>query len=113
MPCRRRFFLPEHSGNRAAQQLDHYRGLTSVYSRTIVGWHVAATMGTEALPLQAFEQAVWAAGADLTGLVHHSDRGSQRGFNWSTQHFAVAQIVGVRSRLRPEFAIEVACVAGY
>ncbi|MFV8174618.1 hypothetical protein [Mycolicibacterium peregrinum] len=29
MSCRRRFFLPEHSGNRVPQRLDHYRGLTS------------------------------------------------------------------------------------
>ncbi|WP_211325201.1 hypothetical protein, partial [Williamsia limnetica] len=30
LPCRRRFFLPKHSGNRVAQQLDHYEGPTSV-----------------------------------------------------------------------------------
>ena len=29
MSCRCRFFLPEHSGNRVAQRLDHYEGLTS------------------------------------------------------------------------------------
>ncbi|PYE12366.1 permease MlaE, partial [Williamsia limnetica] len=29
LPCRRRFFLPKHSGNRVAQQLDHYEGPTS------------------------------------------------------------------------------------
>ncbi|BBY97321.1 hypothetical protein MFAL_07880 [Mycolicibacterium fallax] len=29
MPCRRRFFLPKHSGNRVPQRLDHYSGLTS------------------------------------------------------------------------------------
>lgn len=34
-------------------------------------------MSTEVLPLPAFEQAVWAADTDLTGLIHHSDRGSQ------------------------------------
>ncbi|WP_326547816.1 hypothetical protein QGN32_06560 [Mycolicibacterium sp. ND9-15] len=30
MPCRRRFFLPKHSGNRVPQRLDHYSGLTSL-----------------------------------------------------------------------------------
>lgn len=29
LPCRRRFFLPKHLGNRVAQRLDHYEGLTS------------------------------------------------------------------------------------
>ncbi|WP_207633487.1 hypothetical protein, partial [Mycolicibacterium porcinum] len=32
----RRFFLPEHSGNRVPQQLDHYEGPTSQGSRLLV-----------------------------------------------------------------------------
>lgn len=51
--------------------------VTDVFSRRIVGWNVKATMKTETLPLEAFDQAVWQAGSDLTGLIHHSDRGSQ------------------------------------
>src|SRR5665647_2927080 len=30
--------------------------------------------------------ALWARGKNADGLVHHSDRGSQDGFNWSSQH---------------------------
>lgn len=47
------------------------------FSRRIVGWRVAATLRAE-LALDALEMALWGrAGADLTGLVHHSDRGVQ------------------------------------
>jgi putative transposase len=46
-------------------------------------------MRTE-LVLDALEMAIWtrarAGVADLTGLVHHTDAGSQGGFNWSSQH---------------------------
>lgn len=50
-----------------------------VYSRMIVGWQVATSLYTD-LALDALKMATWrrhAAGADLTGLVHHSDRGVQ------------------------------------
>ena len=50
-----------------------------VYSRMIVGWRAARTMKTD-LPLDALDMALWhrgRAGRDVTGLVHHSDAGSQ------------------------------------
>jgi putative transposase len=50
-----------------------------VYSRMIVGWQVATSLYTD-LALDALQMALWrrhAAGADLAGLVHHSDRGGQ------------------------------------
>jgi len=49
------------------------------YARRILGWRVATSMRTQ-LVLDAVEQAVWVRrreGADLTGLVHHTDAGSQ------------------------------------
>lgn len=51
--------------------------VTDVFSRKIVGWNVASRLTTELLPLHALEMAAWASDSDLTGLVHHSDRGSQ------------------------------------
>ena len=57
-------------------------------SQRIVGWRTATRMLTE-LPLDALEMALWTrarAGEQVTGLVHHSDAGSQGGFNWSSQH---------------------------
>lgn len=50
-----------------------------VFSRRIVGWRTAASMPTE-LPLDALEMALWTrarAGQDTSGVVHHSDAGSQ------------------------------------
>jgi putative transposase len=50
-----------------------------VFSRLIVGWQVATSLYTD-LALDALQMAIWRrqnAGADLTGLVHHSDRGVQ------------------------------------
>ena len=50
-----------------------------VYSRRIVGWRTHHRMPTE-LPLDALEMALWIrerACQDVTGLVHHSDAGSQ------------------------------------
>ncbi len=48
-----------------------------VYSRMIVGWQVANHMRTE-LPLDALEMALWRRRIKKdSGLVHHSDRGSQ------------------------------------
>jgi putative transposase len=50
------------------------------YSRRILGWRAATSMTTP-LVLDALEQAVWTRRrdgvADLSGLVHHNDAGSQ------------------------------------
>ena len=57
-----------------------------VFARRIVGWRVSASMRTDFV-LDALEQAIYARRDDaLTGLVHHSDAGSQGEFNWSSQH---------------------------
>jgi transposase InsO family protein len=59
------------------------------FSRRVLGWRAAMSMHTE-LVLDALEMAIWtreqAGVTDLTGLVHHTDAGSQGGFNWSSQH---------------------------
>lgn len=51
--------------------------VTDVFSRKIVGWAVASTMTTTALPLQALDHAIFTAKGNLDGLVHHADHGSQ------------------------------------
>ena len=54
--------------------------IIDVFSRRIVGWRAATTMTTE-LVLDTLEPAVWTrlgdGVSDLTGLVHHTDAGSQ------------------------------------
>lgn len=64
--------------------------ITDVYSRRILGWRVS-TSKTTPLVLSALEQALATRRrADTTfttdGLLHHSDAGSQGGFNRSSQH---------------------------
>lgn len=66
-----------------------------VFSRLIVGWQVATSLYTD-LALDALQMAIWrrqAAGADLTGLVHHSDRGVQYRAVRYTQRLAEAEAV--------------------
>lgn len=52
--------------------------ITDVFTRRIVDWAVATSLHTEVLPLQALEQALQTTPAEAsgTGLIHHSDRGS-------------------------------------
>lgn len=50
-----------------------------VFSRLVVGWQTSTNMRTD-LALDALDMGLWnraRAGADVTGLVHHSDRGVQ------------------------------------
>lgn len=63
-----------------------------VFSRRIVGWRAATRMTTD-LVLDTLEHAIWtrqqAGVTDLSGLIHHTDAGSQGGFNWSSQHLVM------------------------
>ncbi|MBU8855754.1 MULTISPECIES: IS3 family transposase [unclassified Micromonospora] len=77
--------------------------VVDVYSRAIVGWSAATNKRTP-LVLAALDMGLWR--RDRTGqpvgagLVHHSDAGSQGGFNRSSQHQLVGAIVGVDRGLR-------------
>ena len=46
------------------------------FSRFLVGWQASRSLRT-GLALDALEMAIWRRQAQLEGLVHHSDRGSQ------------------------------------
>ncbi|MCD5317291.1 IS3 family transposase, partial [Kineosporia babensis] len=53
--------------------------ILDVFSRKIVGWRLSRNMRTD-LALDALQMAIWARqrdGRDLSGLIHHSDRGVQ------------------------------------
>nr|WP_233429542.1 IS3 family transposase [Brevibacterium antiquum] len=59
-----------------------------VFSRRVVGWQLSKSLRTD-LALDALEMGIWTrehAGHDVSGLTHHSDKGVQGGFNWSSQH---------------------------
>jgi len=66
-----------------------------VFSRLIVGWQVTTSLYTD-LALDALQMAIWRRqtdGADLAGLVHHSDRGVQYRAIRYTQRLADAGAV--------------------
>jgi len=66
-----------------------------VFSRMIVGWQVSTSLRTD-LALDALDMGLWArqrAGQDVTGLVHHSDRGVQYRAIRYTQRLAEAEAV--------------------
>jgi transposase InsO family protein len=82
-----------------------------VFARRIVGWRVSSSMRTDFV-LDALEQALYARQPERDGtLVCHSDRGSQGGFNRSSQHRIAARILGSRSRLLRESSIRASSVA--
>ena len=51
---------------------------------------------TTDIVLDAVEQAIWtrnrAGVTDLSGVIHHNDRGSQGGLNWSSQHLMIMEV---------------------
>ena len=53
--------------------------ILDMFSRRVVGWQVATSLHTR-LALDVLDMALWARrreGADLSALIHHSDRGVQ------------------------------------
>lgn len=71
-------------------------------SRRVVGWAMRDTLETE-LALSALAMAITTR-RPTPGLIHHSDRGSQTGFNRSSQQYVLTLIVGGRSALRQGYA---------
>ena len=54
-----------------------------LFSRRVVGWSMSATM-TAQFVADALVMAIWRRGRP-EALLHHSDRGSQGRFKWSSQ----------------------------
>ena len=80
-----------------------------VFARRIVGWRASSALRTD-LALDALEQAIWSRAA-TEGLVHHSDRGGQPEFNWSSQHRLCEPLVEPHRAPRPVFASRGSCAA--
>jgi len=72
-----------------------------VFSRMVVGWQVATSLYTD-LALDALEMGLWRRrreGADLAGLIHHSDRGVQyRALRYTERLADEAAVASVGSR---------------
>ena len=104
-PRRRRTSCGSRTSRTAEHSVD---GLTpfviDVYSRRVVGWQVSKSLRTD-LALDALDMGLWTRqrdGQDVTGLRHHSDRGVQGGFNWSSQHLDVEGVGDGSERQGPE-----------
>ncbi len=63
-----------------------------VWSRRIVGWAIGESMTSE-LVLSALNMALQQ--RKPKDVIHHSDQGSQPGFNWSSQHCFARSSVAV------------------
>ena len=72
--------------------------ILDVYSRKIVGWSMDSHMKTE-LVVDALQMAVWRR-KPSAGLVHHSDRGAQGGFNRSKQHWVLSAMLAGHQAFR-------------
>jgi hypothetical protein len=68
--------------------------VSDLFSRRIVGWRASTSLRSD-LALDALEQALWQRqhdDHDVTGVVHHSDRGVQGEFNRSSQHLMITEV---------------------
>ncbi|MFF1918260.1 DDE-type integrase/transposase/recombinase [Streptomyces sp. NPDC058239] len=74
----------------------HVAFVVDTFSRRIVGWSTSTTKETR-LVLDALEMALWQRDRDgfpheIGELIHHSDAGSQGGFNRSSQHLVISEV---------------------
>ena len=81
-----------------------------VWSRRVVGWSMGERMTAE-LVLSALNVALTQ--RKPQAVIHHSDQGSQGGFNRSLQHRVKRQILGTRSALLPASSSPTFCAACY
>ena len=82
-----------------------------LFSRRVVGWSMSAAM-TAQLVTDALVMAIWRRGRP-NALLHHSDRGSQRGFKRSSQHRLSSFMVATRQGPPPAFSIPVPFSVGH
>ena len=73
-------------------------GIKDLHDRGLAGWSMGERQTTD-LVVNALVMAL-ARRQPGTELVHHADRGSQGGFNRSSQHWVVDWILGTHSKLR-------------
>jgi transposase InsO family protein len=83
--------------------------ILDAWSRRVVGYAISRSIDAR-LAVAALNAAISARNPPR-GCVHHSDRGSQGGFKWSSQRAVCWPIVEVRQVPLPAFSIRVSCVA--
>jgi putative transposase len=90
------------AGNQAGEGKLYLCAIKDVYSGRVVGYSIDSRMKSR-LAVAAIDNAAARRAADraeVAGCIVHSDRGSQGGFNRSSQHRVVVGIVGARRALR-------------
>ncbi len=85
--------------------------IIDLYSRRVIGWAVSDRLKRD-LPIKALKRAI-ALRQPPPGVIHHSDRGSQGGFNRSSQHVQFDWPASTGPELRREFSIRGSCGAVY
>ena len=83
--------------------------VVDLFSRRVVGWSVRPSLAKE-LATSALENALRLR-QPRPGLLHHSDQGSQSGFNRSSQQWLCVPTVGTDPEPRPVFSSPVFCGA--
>ena len=82
------------AGTQAGEGWLYLATVIDLFNREVVGWSMAEHMRTELIG-DALTMA-HTHGRIESGALFHSDRGSQGGFNWSSQHHLFAASVGDR-----------------
>ena len=72
--------------------------VTDVFSRLVLGWSMASHRKTD-LVVDAVTMAVHRRGGHVPGVIHHSDRGGEGGFKWSSQHLDLGGADGQACRV--------------
>ena len=80
-------------------------------SRRLLGYSMADHMRTD-LVVDALNMAAGARGGVTAGVIFHGDRGSQTGFNRSSQHRLAGGTVGTRRASRLASSNRGSCGAG-
>ena len=78
---------------RARQGFLYLAFVLDLASRRVVGVSVASHMKAS-LVAGALREAIGTRGGQVRGVVFHTDRGSQGGFNWWSQHLVMKEVCG-------------------
>ena len=65
-----------------------------LFSRRMLGFALSDNYPTAELAQAVLGMAVATRGGNVRGVILHTDRGSQGGFNWSLQHLRVMEVCG-------------------
>jgi hypothetical protein len=84
-----RLWVTDITQHRTSEGWVYAAVVLDVFSRRVVGWSIADHLRTE-LVVDALDMARWR--RKPTSTVVHSDRGTQGGFNWSSQHLTISEV---------------------